>query len=62
MKRVAYEPRYLSYLRDTLSIKGVRRVVMHEPLSNVRPIIFLNFAPDTPKTEIWRGLNGAATL
>ncbi len=27
MKRVAYEPRYLSHLRDTLAIKGVRRVV-----------------------------------
>ena len=35
MKRVAYEPRYLSHLRDTLAIKGVRRVAMHEPLSNL---------------------------
>jgi 4-hydroxy-3-polyprenylbenzoate decarboxylase len=61
-KKVAYEPLYLAHLRDQLSVKGIKRVVMHEPLSNVRPIIFLNFAPDTPKTEIWRGLNGAATL
>jgi 4-hydroxy-3-polyprenylbenzoate decarboxylase len=28
----------------------------------VRPVIFLNFAHDTPRTEVWRGLHGAATL
>ncbi len=44
MKRVAYEPRYLAYLRDTLSIKGVRRVVMHEALTNLRKVMFLQFA------------------
>ena len=36
-------------------------VVMHEPLSNIRPVIFLQFAGGTPKTEIWRGLQGAST-
>jgi 4-hydroxy-3-polyprenylbenzoate decarboxylase len=35
---------------------------MHEPLSNLRKIIFLQFAADTPRTEIWRGLSGASTL
>ncbi len=59
VKRVAYEPVFLAHLRDQLSIKGVRRVVLHEPLSNIRPIIFLQFADRTPKTEIWRGLQGA---
>src|SRR6202042_338770 len=43
MKRVAYEPRYLSHLRDTLAIKGVRRVVMHEPLTNLRKVLFVQF-------------------
>ncbi len=62
MKRVAYEPRFLSHLRDTLAIKGVRRVVMHEPLSNLRKVIFVQFAPGVPRTEIWRALHGAATL
>jgi 4-hydroxy-3-polyprenylbenzoate decarboxylase len=62
IKRVAYEPVFLSHLRDTLSIKGIRRVVLHEPLSNIRPVIFLQFAPGTPQSEVWRGLNGAATL
>ena len=62
MKRVAYEPRYLAHLRDTLAIKGVRRVAMHEALSNLRKILFVQFAPDVPRTEIWRALHGAATL
>ncbi len=61
-KKVAYEPLFLAHLRDHLGIKGIKRVVMHEPLTNVRPVIFLNFAQATPRTEIWRGLQGAATL
>jgi len=61
IKKVAYEPMFLAHLRDHLSIKGIRRVVMHEPLSNVRPVIFLQFTNATPRTEVWRGLQGAAT-
>jgi 4-hydroxy-3-polyprenylbenzoate decarboxylase len=60
IKKVAYEPAFLAHLRDVLSIKGIRRVVMHEPLSNVRPIIFLQFENDAPRTEVWRGLRGAS--
>jgi 4-hydroxy-3-polyprenylbenzoate decarboxylase len=62
MKRVAYEPRYLAHLRDTLAIKGVRRVAMHEPLSNLRKVLFVQFAPGVPRSEIWRALHGAASL
>ncbi len=60
IKKVAYEPMFLTHLRDQLSIKGIRRVVMHEPLSNVRPVIFLQFDNGAPRTEVWRGLRGAA--
>jgi 4-hydroxy-3-polyprenylbenzoate decarboxylase len=62
MKKVAYEPMFLAHLRDHLGIKGIRRVVMHEPLTNIRKVIFLQFAAGTPRTEVWRGLHGAATL
>jgi UbiD family decarboxylase len=62
IKRVAYEPMFLSYLRDVLSIKGIRRVVLHEPLSNIRPVIFLQFSAGAPQSEVWRGLNGAAVF
>jgi len=62
IKKVAYEPLFLSHLRDQLAIKGVKRVVMHERLTNLRPVIFVQFAQGTPKTEVWRGLYGAANL
>jgi UbiD family decarboxylase len=62
LKRVAMEPLFLTHLRERLGIKGVRRVVLHEPLSNLRKIIFVQYAQDTPRTEVWRGLHGASTL
>src|SRR6202163_2773618 len=61
-KKVAYEPLFLAHLRDHLAVKGIKRVVMHEPLTNVRPVIFLSFARETPRSEVWRGVHGAATL
>ncbi len=62
LKKVAMEPLFLAHLRQQLAIKGVRRVVMHEPLSNLRKVIFVQYAQGTPRTEVWRGLHGAATL
>jgi UbiD family decarboxylase len=62
LKRVAMEPLFFSHLRQRLGIKGVRRVVLHEPLSNLRKIIFVQYAQDTPRTEVWRGLHGVSTL
>ncbi|HUD86555.1 MAG TPA: UbiD family decarboxylase [Xanthobacteraceae bacterium] len=62
IKKVAYEPLFLAHLRDQLAIKGVLRVTMHERLTNLRPVIFVQIAHDTPRTEVWRALHGAATL
>ena len=62
IKKVAYEPLFLSHLRDHLSIKSIRKVVMHERLTNLRPVIFLQFGANTPRSEVWRALRGAATL
>jgi 4-hydroxy-3-polyprenylbenzoate decarboxylase len=62
IKKVAYEPLWLAHLRDHLAIKGVLRVVMHERLTNLRPVIFVQIAHGTPRTEVWRALHGAATL
>lgn len=62
IKKIAYEPLYLSHLRDHLTIKGVTRVSMHEPLTNLRRFLFLSIARGTPKTEIWRALQGAASF
>ncbi|UCH74772.1 MAG: UbiD family decarboxylase [Rhodospirillales bacterium] len=62
MKKVAYEPLFLTHLKSRLNITGVKRVAMHEPLTNLRKVIFLQFERGAPQTEIWRGLHGAATL
>ncbi len=62
IKKVAYEPMFLSHLRDQLSIKGIRNVSLLEPLANVRPVIFLQFAPGAARTEVWRGLYGASNF
>ena len=62
MKKVAFEPMFLSHLRDQLGIRGIKRVAMHEPFTNLRKVIFLQFARGTARTEVWRGLQGAASL
>jgi 4-hydroxy-3-polyprenylbenzoate decarboxylase len=62
LKKVAYEPLYLEHLKHALNVKGIKRVVMHEPLTNIRKVIFLQFDRSAPQTEVWRGLQGAAAL
>jgi UbiD family decarboxylase len=62
IKKVAYEPLFLAHLKQNLGVKGIKRVSMHERLTNLRPVIFLQFAANTPSTEVWRGLQGASTL
>ena len=62
IKRVAMEPLFLAHLRDRLGIKGVIRVGMHEPLTNIRKVIVVQVERGLPRTEIWRALYGAAAL
>ena len=62
MKKVAFEPMFLSHLRDQLGVRGIKRVAMHEPFTNLRKVIFLQFARGTARTEVWRGLQGASSL
>ncbi len=60
IKRVALEPLFLHHLRSTLGIQGVKKVSMHEPLTNLRKVIALIMDRKTPPTEVWRALYGAA--
>jgi UbiD family decarboxylase len=59
IKRVALEPLFLDHLRNALGIRGVKRVSMHEPLTNLRKVVVLIMDRNTPRTEIWRALYGA---
>jgi 4-hydroxy-3-polyprenylbenzoate decarboxylase len=62
IKRVAYEPLFLSHLRDTLSIKGVKRVSLHEPLTGLLRVTIVTLEKGVPKTEVWRSLYGVAAF
>ena len=62
MQARGMEPLFLNHLRNTLGIKGVKRVVMHEPLTSLCAVIALQFERGMPETEVWRALYGAATL
>jgi 4-hydroxy-3-polyprenylbenzoate decarboxylase len=62
IKRIGMEPLFLNYLRSTLGIKGIKRVSMHEPLTNIRKVIAVVVERDVPTTEVWRALYGAAVL
>ncbi len=62
IKRVAYEPLFLSHLTSQLGIRGVVRVAMHEPLTNLRKVVVVQVARGTARTEIWRALYGAMSF
>jgi len=62
IKQVAYETIFMNHLRDALGIKGVKKVALHEPLTNIRKVIAVVCDRDMPRTEVWRALYGAATL
>ncbi|MEA2996232.1 MAG: hypothetical protein QOG74_1781 [Alphaproteobacteria bacterium] len=62
IRKVAMEPVFFHHLAATLGIRGVRRVGMHEPLTSLYAVIAIQFARGTPESEIWRALNGAASL
>jgi UbiD family decarboxylase len=62
IRKVAMEPVYLHHLASVMSVKGINRVTMHEPLTSLYAVIALQFARGTPETEIWRALHGASAL
>jgi UbiD family decarboxylase len=62
IKRVALEPMMLTHLTATLGIRGVKKVSMHEPLTNLRKVLVLVVDRKMPTTEIWRAMYGAAAL
>src|SRR5690242_5143730 len=62
IKLIGMEPLFLNFLRNTLGIKGIKRVSMHEPLTNIRKVIAIVCERDMPTTEVWRAMYGAAIL
>ena len=62
IKRPAYEAAQLIHLRDHLGIRGVHKVVTHEPLTSLHKLIVVQFEKGVPQTEIWRALYGVASF
>jgi 4-hydroxy-3-polyprenylbenzoate decarboxylase len=62
MKRVAYEPLFLAHLRNTLGIRGVKRVTLHERMTALRRVALITMEKGTPRTEVWRALYGATSF
>jgi 4-hydroxy-3-polyprenylbenzoate decarboxylase len=47
-------------LRGTLGSRGVKSVSLHEPLTGRSRVTLITVEKGTPRTEVWRALNGAA--
>jgi UbiD family decarboxylase len=62
IRRPAHTMVFLQHLRDVLGIKGVIKVSLHEPLTNIRKVCIIQLQRDVPTTEVWRALYGAASL
>ncbi len=62
IKRPAYEAAQMIHLRDHLGIKGIHKVVTHEPLTSLHKLIVVQFEDGVPNTEIWRALYGVASF
>jgi 3-polyprenyl-4-hydroxybenzoate decarboxylase len=62
IKRVSYEPMFLAHLRNTLGIRTVKRVKLHERLTAIRRVIIVTMEKDAPRSEIWRALYGASSF
>jgi 4-hydroxy-3-polyprenylbenzoate decarboxylase len=62
IKRVSYEPMFLSHLRNTLGIKGVKRVTLHERMTALRRMAIVTVEQGTPRSEVWRALYGVTSF
>jgi 3-polyprenyl-4-hydroxybenzoate decarboxylase len=58
IKKVSLEPLLLQSLRDGLGIACVKRVSLHEPLTNLRKVVVLHIEKGAPRVEIWRAMYG----
>ena len=60
IKRVAYEPLFLSHLRNTLGIRGVKNVALHEPLTGLLRVIIVTVEKGTAAHGSVARAHGAA--
>jgi 4-hydroxy-3-polyprenylbenzoate decarboxylase len=56
------EEAHLGHLRNNLGIKGVRSVTAHAVLTGMQKVLVIQFERNTPQSEVWRALYGAASF
>lgn len=61
IKKAGYELLFYTHLRNTLGIRSLRRVYMHEPLTNLRKFLVLQMHQPR-ESDVWRALMATATL
>jgi UbiD family decarboxylase len=62
LKKVGMEAGFRDHLRNALGCAKVRRVGLHEPLTNLRRLVVVQFEPGVSEAELWRALYGAANF
>lgn len=55
IKLISLEPLLLKSLHD-LGLKCVKRVSLHEPLTNIRKVVVLHIEKNSQRVEIWRAM------
>ncbi|MBM2810750.1 MAG: 3-octaprenyl-4-hydroxybenzoate carboxy-lyase [Chloroflexi bacterium] len=60
IKKVALEPMFTDHLRQTLGIRSVVRVALHEPLTNLRRLVVVQMS-NPSEQEVWQALFGATS-
>jgi len=61
IKRDAYNTIFCRYLRSERRIPSVKRVVMHEPLTNLRKVILIQMK-NASREDVWRALYAAVSF
>lgn len=61
IKKCGYDALFLRHLREECSIRSMKRVVMYEPLVNLRKLIILSMR-NPKEAEVWRALHLASTF
>ena len=63
IKKLGYEPLFMKFLREEGNIHSLKRVVLYEPLVNLRKLIILSMDKEkAPEAEVWRALHLASTF
>ena len=61
IKKMAYEPLYLDHLKNTLGVKSVTRVMLHESLTATQKLTVIQMRKPS-QAEVWRALMGAVAF